>query len=61
MDSPIDSPSGDGSLVDTKCRNCGAYVSSRFTRVFGDNDGKIHACLECSTSRDLRKGVATER
>jgi hypothetical protein len=29
----------------TQCRNCGAYVSSRFARVFGDNDDEVYSCI----------------
>jgi len=44
----------------TQCRNCGTYVSSRFARVFGDNDDQVYRCIECSTLRALQQGAATE-
>jgi DNA-directed RNA polymerase subunit RPC12/RpoP len=40
----------------TRCKNCGSYVTSAFTRVFGDNKDHVYACLECSTMRALRTG-----
>lgn len=43
----------------TRCRNCGAYVSHVFARVFGDNEHEVHGCLECSTTRELRRGGGT--
>jgi hypothetical protein len=37
------------------CEACGAEVGAEFARVLGDNDGRIHACPECSESwSDLR-------
>ncbi|WP_247010599.1 DUF7563 family protein [Halorientalis litorea] len=42
--------------TNTTCRNCGSYVTESFTRVFGDNDDNVYACLECSTMRALRTG-----
>lgn len=42
--------------TDTRCRNCGAYVSRGFARVFGNNDDVVYGCLECRTMRDLREG-----
>ena len=51
----------EGNAGSTQCRHCGAYVSSQFARVFGDNDDEIHRCIECSTLRDLQEGAATTR
>lgn len=45
----------------TQCLNCGSYVSSRFARVFGDNEDEVYSCIECSTLRDLQEGAATTR
>lgn len=42
--------------TNTKCRNCGSYVTGAFARVFGDNNDRVYACLECSTMRALRTG-----
>jgi hypothetical protein len=39
-----------------RCQGCGSYVTERFTRVFGDNEDDVYACLECSTMRELRAG-----
>jgi hypothetical protein len=39
-----------------RCDNCGSHVSEAFTRVFGDNDGRLHQCLSCSTTRELEDG-----
>ena len=37
------------------CRNCGHHVAADFARVLGDNDGRVHACPECTESwSDLR-------
>jgi len=30
-----------------ECDNCGSAVSSRFHRVFCDNDGVLHGCHNC--------------
>lgn len=47
--------------TNTECRNCGSYVTSAFARVFGDNNDRVHACLECSTMRALRTGSGVVR
>lgn len=39
-----------------RCNNCGAFVTQRFSRVFGDNDGEVYGCLDCGTARDLHNG-----
>ncbi|WP_440590512.1 DUF7563 family protein [Natrarchaeobius versutus] len=31
-----------------RCLSCGAPVSRRFCRVFGDNQGNVHECPACS-------------
>lgn len=33
-----------------ECQGCGAHVSTRFARVMGDNNGEVHACLNCSSN-----------
>lgn len=38
------------------CAHCGAFVTAEFVRVFGNNNGKVHGCLDCGTARDLREG-----
>lgn len=30
-----------------ECDNCGFDVSNGYARVFGDNDGIVHECLNC--------------
>jgi len=43
------------------CEGCGAFVSSDFARVMGDNDGNVHGCLECADRTAIRdSGVVTE-
>ena len=43
------SGNGDGGGdVDARCcQRCGASVSSRYRRVFGDNTDRVYACREC--------------
>lgn len=42
-----------------KCHNCESFISRKFARVFGDNDDRAHACIECSTLHSLRDGEAS--
>jgi len=43
------------------CDNCGGFVTRDFARVFGDNEGTVQACLECSDRTAIRdSGVVTE-
>ncbi|WP_081661520.1 DUF7563 family protein [Halopiger djelfimassiliensis] len=37
--------------------HCGAYVTDRFRRVFGDAD-RVHWCSECDTSARLSRRSA---
>lgn len=30
-----------------ECLNCGTHVSKPFARTHGDQDGRVHACIEC--------------
>lgn len=39
----------------TECRNCGTRVTEDFARVFGDNDGRVFHCHECTGSGKLRR------
>lgn len=41
-----------------RCSACGAFVSRRFRRVFGDNDDEVDACLNCTTVRQLTEGAS---
>lgn len=43
------------------CNSCGAAVSRRFTKIFGDNDDQVYGCLECSPKRILHNGGAASR
>jgi uncharacterized protein YcgI (DUF1989 family) len=45
----------------TRCRNCGAHVTERFARVFGNNGNQVHACLDCSVNTDLYEGGGLAR
>jgi hypothetical protein len=38
------------------CQDCGSFVTPRFARVFGDNDGNVFGCNECLSFRGLTKG-----
>lgn len=42
------------------CQNCGTQVTPDFARVFGDNEGRVHGCLECMTGTDVREGIAAQ-
>lgn len=39
-----------------ECEGCGALVSARFARVFGDNQGDVHACPECGVQGHYSAG-----
>lgn len=41
-----------------QCMNCGQFITRRFARVFGDNEDRVHACIQCSTLNSLREGKA---
>ena len=40
------------------CLECDSVVSQQFTKVFGDRDNAIHACPNCATYRELKRGGA---
>lgn len=40
----------------SNCRNCGAFVTTDFARVFGNNDGEVFGCPECTSFRALIAG-----
>ncbi|WP_433628903.1 DUF7563 family protein [Halomicrococcus sp. NG-SE-24] len=42
------------------CKHCGAHVSDRFVRVFGDEMGRVHACPACSANAGIAE-VARQR
>ncbi|WP_438267134.1 DUF7563 family protein [Haladaptatus salinisoli] len=39
-----------------RCENCETHVTPRFIRVFGDEDGEVFACPQCSTGSELFSG-----
>ncbi|MHC3439176.1 DUF7563 family protein [Natrialbaceae archaeon A-gly3] len=43
-----------------ECQQCGAHVTNRFRRVFGNNDGDVYGCRECMKSTDLLNGEGTQ-
>ncbi|AOP12862.1 small CPxCG-related zinc finger protein [Natrialba magadii ATCC 43099] len=42
----------------SSCEYCGAHVTDRFRRVFGDDDDRAHRCNECDSYRRLSRGSA---
>lgn len=40
-----------------ECQNCGGYVSHEWVRVFGDRQGEVHACYDCSSARHRNDGA----
>ncbi|WP_456071295.1 DUF7563 family protein [Haladaptatus caseinilyticus] len=48
----------DSKTADTRCRNCGSFVTPQFTRVFGNNQNQIFGCFECMTATDVKQGNA---
>ncbi|WP_425603079.1 DUF7563 family protein [Halosolutus gelatinilyticus] len=42
------------------CLSCGAHVHERTIAGYGDNDGNLFACPDCSTPRDLRQGAGRD-
>ncbi|MFC6731740.1 MULTISPECIES: hypothetical protein [unclassified Haladaptatus] len=42
----------------TLCQNCGQAVTPQFRRVFGDNDDRVWACLDCVTVAAIHAGAA---
>lgn len=43
-----------------RCRNCGSFITRRFTQVFGDNEGEVYGCLSCKPSTELYEGGAVK-
>ncbi|WP_455431119.1 DUF7563 family protein [Salinigranum halophilum] len=43
---------------ENECLHCGAHVTSRFCRVFGDEQRRAHRCTECDTHIRISKGSA---
>lgn len=45
-------------IQDSTCLHCGAHVSDRFCRVFGDDQNRVHRCGECDSYARLSRGSA---
>ncbi len=43
-----------------RCETCGTHVHPDMIRVYGDENGDLYACIECSTPRDLRQGAGVD-
>lgn len=43
------------------CNSCDEYVTADFARVFGDNEGHVHACPACAHMTDINQGAAADR
>ncbi|NHN49994.1 hypothetical protein G9464_20710 [Halostella sp. JP-L12] len=41
-----------------QCENCDGYVTERFVRVFGDNEGRVFGCLDCIGATAVKNGAA---
>lgn len=41
----------------TVCNGCGSKVNPKFGRVLGDQDGQVHRCPHCATTRQLSHGA----
>ncbi|WP_227353791.1 DUF7563 family protein [Haladaptatus salinisoli] len=42
-----------------RCRNCGAFVTQEFARVFGNNDDEVFGCLDCMSATKVKNGGAS--
>ena len=42
-----------------ECNRCGTFVTSQFTRVFGDNEDEVYGCFDCLPMKELADGVAS--
>jgi hypothetical protein len=38
------------------CKNCESFVTADFARVFGDNEGEVFGCADCTPFRELMTG-----
>jgi ribosomal protein L24E len=50
-----------GGSSSRECQYCGEFVTDRYGRVFGDEDGVVHRCPECDSQRRLHRGSAAGR
>jgi len=42
------------------CDHCESHVSEQFARVFADDAGRLHACLDCAANAGIAE-VARRR
>ncbi|MFC3476466.1 DUF7563 family protein [Halobacterium litoreum] len=42
-----------------RCRNCDSHVTLQFARVFGDNEDRVHSCIDCVPNAELDDGAAS--
>jgi hypothetical protein len=42
------------------CTYCDTFVSTDFVRVFGDENGRVYACPNCTANAGIQQ-VSTER
>lgn len=47
-------------VTSVTCQNCGQQVDAQYARVFGNEDGEVHACTSCSTHRAIARGAAVD-
>lgn len=43
---------------DHRCRNCGAFFTRDFARIFGTNDDEEFGCFECMHASEVKQGGA---
>ena len=43
-----------------ECLNCGRTYSDRYVRVFGDENGVLHACYQCVGRRSMHYGAGAD-
>jgi hypothetical protein len=43
-----------------KCRNCNAYVTPDFVRVFAGNDNAVYGCLDCVGATGVKNGATKQ-
>ncbi|WP_436935593.1 DUF7563 family protein [Halovenus marina] len=39
-----------------ECKSCGAFVTTRFIRVFGNNQDDVYGCHDCLSNTELASG-----
>lgn len=43
------------------CNNCNGFVSTQFSRVFGDNQDEVEGCLHCTTAEAVMSGQVAQQ